>query len=597
MAETDSSLVPWPDGTVLFWTFENGSFWGQVATSHLEEEEGEEEEKMSYTTVWSDGDRLQFSAKAVDAMQAKAAHTIESIPDHYLAGTPVQRYFDEEFGNGGWWTGKIKGHDETHNYTLEWSDGSLEMWNALNTVAMVHDAALNFVGFKNGTGTPLNNHDVVVVEDEDEDDDDDENQDDDDEDLLSPVVHQPQHSMEQKDTTALENGYPPRAEAPSSDRSSQSVLYDSSDEIIGLEDFPQTEQGIADFLKALDGDPSQTNGTIQEHQQAVYHATQVTIDSASKKFFPIPIEFANSIVEWVVHLDANDVLFSIRYATVVDYEQEFLVEPHYMSASEEGEEALVTERGQFLVGDNENSDNGDNTPTIRFPTTLIVEFDNTYSWFTGKTISYTFKVSPPSARERTSRVESALSLVMQALEQAQEQVVLQTSAAEIASSQVSKTLERYRAVDEEVSYRQRLSQEAQQNAKEAKRRKAHAETKLREQRRLIDENDTTIETIERRIKELQQERLERLQQTESLHKSLPAIEGEYRQLGTQYEIAQKESERLNLSVCDLQIEILNRDQAIADVEKVRDKATWKQKKAQLRTEFLQHLEEELRRRL
>ena len=578
MAETDSSLVPWPDGTVLFWTFENGSFWGQVATSHLEEEEGEEEEKMSYTTVWSDGDRLQFSAKAVDAMQAKAAHTIESIPDHYLAGTPVQRYFDEEFGNGGWWTGKIKGHDETHNYTLEWSDGSLEMWNALNTVAMVHDAALNFVGSKNGTGTPLNNHDVVVVGDVDEDDD--ENQDNDDEDLLSPVVHQPQHSMEQKDTTALENG-----------------LYDSSDEIIGLEDFPQTEQGIADFLKALDGDPSQTNGTIQEHQQAVYHATQVTIDSASKKFFPIPIEFANSIVEWVVHLDANDVLFSIRYATVVDYEQEFLVEPHYMSASEEGEEALVTERGQFLVGDNENSDNGDNTPTIRFPTTLIVEFDNTYSWFTGKTISYTFKVSPPSARERTSRVESALSLVMQALEQAQEQVVLQTSAAEIASSQVSKTLERYRAVDEEVSYRQRLSQEAQQNAKEAKRRKAHAETKLREQRRLIDENDTTIETIERRIKELQQERLERLQQTESLHKSLPAIEGEYRQLGTQYEIAQKESERLNLSVCDLQIEILNRDQAIADVEKVRDKATWKQKKAQLRTEFLQHLEEELRRRL
>ena len=547
----------WPGGTPIYWRFESGSYWGQVkdynTTTH------------AYQTMWSDGDQHVFDRRMVDLMKEHAYYTLQHLPTQYPKSTAVTKFFEDD---GGWWKGIIVGHDSNHNYTIEWSDGRLELWNPLETVAMVQDAEHYS--------------------------------------SQQPQQQQQQQQQDTKDQAEIRDSTPtdrtegydhyidteqetndPKSDPPT--KANNDVGNDPFSHILpNPKNLPPTEQGLIDFLKAIDG-PEDKH--VEEEQIAIYHGTEVDIGASSKKEVPIPVFLANSIVEWAVGIEAYDIKFAIRHSPNGNTSGNDFVEPHYIEATENNNllddtTTVRVEQGQFEFGND-----------IQYPTTFVLEFDNTYSWITGKTITYTVKVRPPSSLQRSARARDTLPLVEEALAGAQEEIALQQKAVHIASQQVKSTRERYKAVDQQVEERQLTAQTAQKAAQKAGLQRRKCQERLQQQHQQIDDHKLHIEQIDQQIRKLLNEKQARLKASETISASIQQTLESLQHLEADYQELHAKAERVNLEMCDLQIDVLMRDQDVANVEKARDKALFESKQAQSRAHFLRRLMEELKRRL
>ena len=633
-----------PKGTVLYWRFPDiGSYWGQVVNWDNQAE--------NYETTWNDNiDEIYVMAWGeVHEMQKLAQHTLRSIPSQFEDGTTVMRYFEDdeeemeenegsnkERGRGSWWNGTIIRHDTNHNYTIEWKDGTLEQWDPLSTVAMVQDAEYFLKKKKtvtikknglqkgetitdNGEIPKTSNHSTRSIGS-----------------IGSGGTHQSIASSrsiassKKKKTSQKKSLSKTGAQNRKHKKGSNNILIDPTA-------YPPTEDGLAEFLNAIDGDTTDTDSTDrsrtkmlnggevngsgrrrssssskqQQPQQAVYHATNVTIGAATTREFTIPIFEVHSTVDWEVTLDGYDVKFAILWQSPYadnddDRENDIeLVEQRTIHASTSRPQPKTSKEADISSDDSTQQPKGRCDASGQFaldesipiPTTLFLEFDNSYSWFRGKTISYKVTVRSPSSQAMIARATKAVPLVLQALQEAKTGVALQESVVANASQQVTDVLHDNAAYERQVESRQKLVQQAQDAAEEADMQLYKAGQKIQHQHQLLQQQDLFIDEIDKKILDLQHERQVLQNQKATIEVDIISSTEHLKSLNN-YAIAQRnEAERIKSDMCDLQIEILTRDQQMAEVEKQHSQAQSNLRRASLRLSYLKRQAEELQKRL
>ncbi|KAL7544069.1 hypothetical protein ACHAXR_013573 [Thalassiosira sp. AJA248-18] len=143
------------------------------------------------------------------------------------------------------------------------------------------------------------------------------------------------------------------------------------------------------LLKQVDG-PSLANFT---NNPSVYQAKSVPIALRAKFDVPIHVTAGGSVVEYEISTDLYDIAFGVtaeREEGVTNVKESSRVDSH-----------LEPVTGKFLVGS--------------VPCALIFSFDNEYSWFREKRVTYKIKVTPPRTENvikgRRLRAKKALEVV------------------------------------------------------------------------------------------------------------------------------------------------------------------------------------------
>lgn len=145
------------------------------------------------------------------------------------------------------------------------------------------------------------------------------------------------------------------------------------------------------LLKSVDG-PSLSK---YSQKPAVFIARSVPIPLRGKLDVPIHVTNAGSIVEYTIESENYDISFGI----IAEREEGITV----VAENSRIDTHLEAVTGKFLVG------------TV--PCALIFTFDNEYSWFREKRITYCITVTPPSTENiiagRRRRAKSALGVVLE----------------------------------------------------------------------------------------------------------------------------------------------------------------------------------------
>ena len=133
--------------------------------------------------------------------------------------------------------------------------------------------------------------------------------------------------------------------------------------------------------------------TYEVTKPSVYQAKAVPVALRAKFDVPIHITAGGSVVEYEISTDKYDIGFGVtaeREEGVTNVRESTRVESHLESVT-----------GKFLVGS--------------VPCTLVFSFDNEYSWFREKRVSYTITVTPPKitnvVKGRRLRAKKALEVV------------------------------------------------------------------------------------------------------------------------------------------------------------------------------------------
>ena len=149
------------------------------------------------------------------------------------------------------------------------------------------------------------------------------------------------------------------------------------------------------LLAQVDG-PSLANFSVSP---SVYQAKSVPVALRSKFEVPIHVIAGGSVVEYEITTEHYDIGFSViaeREEGVTNVKESARVDSHLQPVS-----------GKFLVGS--------------VPCALIFSFDNEYSWFREKRVTYKITVTPPRAENvvkgRRLRAKKALEVVSKDLEE------------------------------------------------------------------------------------------------------------------------------------------------------------------------------------
>ena len=133
--------------------------------------------------------------------------------------------------------------------------------------------------------------------------------------------------------------------------------------------------------------------TYEATKPSVYQAKAVPVALRAKFDVPIHITAGGSVVEYEISTDKYDIGFGVtaeREEGVTNVRESTRVESH-----------LEPVTGKFLVGS--------------VPCALVFSFDNEYSWFREKRVSYTITVTPPKitnvVKGRRLRAKKALEVV------------------------------------------------------------------------------------------------------------------------------------------------------------------------------------------
>lgn len=547
----------WANGTLLYWKFENGNFWGSIRG----------QKDGVYSTSWSDGDVHQLNEKAIRSMVYHAQETLVNIPDHFLTGTRVHKYFETE---GGWWSGMIVDRDTDHNYIIEWSDGRQEQWNALYTVAMVQDA----------NDFPM--------------------------DASAESKEEVESSVDDSSTSGSGSEASSSEDEPveeSQDEDHTSVASDTSDALFPGS-FPQTEEGLKDFLRYVDGNTSENGHQEDEFQEDAIYQANLKVDASQKNEIPIPIMVPHSLVEWAIRIDERDIKFALRRKSLKEdtsEEEEIIVENHYLYAREdetEHEEPPIengaaggrsevtvdaTEKGEFYVEDASS--------------TIILEFDNTYSWITEKAVSYHVRVIPPLPPSIAERAEKSFPFVAKALEQAKYEVTFSQQAVAAAKQNIAHTHYRFQQIDQDIDTKQLHLQQIKQTALGLGERRAVEGQKLQAQRKRLADKTLYIQKLEEAMRELEKERQLCWKEKQLIENSLYDQERQLILFDDKCKQVDREAEDLNLDLCDLQIEVLMKENDVTDVEESLEKAKADEEEANRHFEFMQRVEGGLKKRM
>jgi len=304
-------------------------------------------------------------------------------------------------------------------------------------------------------------------------------------------------------------------------------------------------------------------------------------------------------VQWAIRIDDLDISFSIRLkrpSRSGDVEE--IVEEHYVYAKEEEETELEgsersntitsvqvdpTEKGEFMVEEASS--------------TIILEFDNSYSWFREKKVSYHVRIVPPLPHDVADRAEKSYPFVMRMLRQAQFEVNFSKQAVSAAKQNIAHTEHRFDQIEEDIEEKQRQLHQIKRTAVKLDDRRAAEEQKLLTQRKRLEDKELYIQKLGEAMKELERERDLCWKEKQQMQNSIYDQESRLMHFDDDCKNIEAEAEDVKLDLCDLQIEVLLKDNEVADVQQALEKAKDDVVEAKENLAFLQRAEEALKVRL
>lgn len=215
-------------------------------------------------------------------------------------------------------------------------------------------------------------------------------------------------------TADIENDPPPVVAKDSfSDEDSESEDETDDEDAVDPFSFPETPEGLEAFLSAIDNDDS----GVELPRPMIYQATSMVVEAAAGREIHIPIIEPESmssggdiLVDWEASVEENDVGFYVSVISTANMKEN--------SGEEETPESEVENKIEVdvkLAPDSKGSfampHSSDDSKSI------LLEFDNTYSWFTPKNVSYkiTITMTPPADVEKVRRAKKALASVSESL--------------------------------------------------------------------------------------------------------------------------------------------------------------------------------------
>ncbi|KAL3932326.1 MAG: hypothetical protein SGBAC_010900 [Bacillariaceae sp.] len=592
MGDTEASFA---NGTLIYWKFENGNFWGSI----------KDYKNGKYMTSWSDGDEHVLKEETIRNMVYHAQETLINIPERFLKHTRVKKYFEND---GKWWSGKIVGKDKDHNYKVEWSNGAINEWNALDTVAMVQDAK-DFDTEKSKASVSGQSVEEKEEEEAEESEDEATNAN---AETEGEVVEESEHSADSS-TKVQENASDDESEDhvnESTDMSSYGATEVSSiatatsiesadpGDAILPSAFPRTDEGLKELLDHIDGNAENGKQEATFQEEAIFQAN-LKVEASTVREIPIPTLVPNSLVQWAIRIDDNDITCSIRLKrpsrpdqveNVVDQMVVYAKEEETEQVASEGTNPIAnsvqvdpSEKGEFMVDEASS--------------TIILEFDNSYSWFREKTISYHVRIVPPLPHDVSDRAEKSFPFVMKQLRQAQFEVTFSKQAVAAAEQNIAHTNYRFDEMEVDIEQKQRQLHQIKQTSSKLDERRIGEEQKLLSQKKRLGDKELYIQKLEEAIKELERERDLCWNEKQQIQNSVYDQERRLRQFDDECKHVEAQAEDVKLGLCDLQIEILVKENQVADMTEALDKAKADEAEAIENVAFLRRVEEALKLRL
>ncbi len=169
--------------------------------------------------------------------------------------------------------------------------------------------------------------------------------------------------------------------------------------------FPRTDDGLKALLAEIDQD-CPLDGYVQI--DLCYQASDVYVPAGRTLDIPLPpIEQDGSKIQWsVIVVDPYNERLDIEFGLVVVVD---------------GEDVVAREMGRIaspMLDDDENrvSAKGKFTVANSAPVTVVLKFDNTYSWIKPKKVNYTFNITSPiddNMIQRSLRAKSVLPRILE----------------------------------------------------------------------------------------------------------------------------------------------------------------------------------------
>ena len=424
--------------------------------------------------------------------------------------------------------------------------------------------------------------------------------------------------------------------------------YESDDEF-DLNDYPQTTEGLRDLLESIvdrdcpfddhsgvDGGHGDNGNEGGEHEfevnkTATYQATEIRVDASSKRQIPIPIFAADSVVKWKFFISERDIGFGIFHQNAKEDDgngNRWLVESSWAYASEnkkvdadgisidneddeeddeEAEEgatnltssfpATVTQHGQFVM-----SQNGDEEELISFPTTIVLEFDNTYSWITEKTVSYCVTVIPPSnpkVVERSKRAKKLLDVVNHEISQLHHKCQFQKVIQKQAEQDIQTSKEELNKTQQEAKeYETQLSQ-VEKQLKEVETKKKTLTEKIERNEHFYQKNIFRLKQIEQFIWNLQDEQQQLIYEQKEIEEEVADQKKELEtKVTSDYDKVTSQKKQIDEKLCELNIDVLMKEESTMDIEQSIKELQTEETKSQKQIEYYQtQLIKEIQKRI
>jgi hypothetical protein len=172
--------------------------------------------------------------------------------------------------------------------------------------------------------------------------------------------------------------------------------------------FPRTDDGLKALLAEIDQD-CPLDGYVQI--DLCYQASDIYVPAGRTLDIPLPpIEQDGSKIQWnVTVVDPYNERLDIEFGLVV------IVDGEEVVAREMGR--IVSPASDDVSGDeNKVSAKGKFTVANSAPVTVILKFDNSYSWIKPKKVNYTFNITSPiddNMIQRSLRAKSVLPRILE----------------------------------------------------------------------------------------------------------------------------------------------------------------------------------------
>ena len=317
--------------------------------------------------------------------------------------------------------------------------------------------------------------------------------------------------------------------------------------------FPKSDEGLKALLTVIDKDcPLEGYSSAELH----YQASNVYIAAGKKLDIPLPpVEQEGSKIEWTI--------------TVVDEYKERLDIEFGLVCIVDGEEIFARGMGRIISPTANSTDTGDDGEKVsakgKFTVasapppgvTVMMKFDNSYSWIKSKKINYFFLVKAPvddTMIQRSLRAKSVLPKILDGQKELKTKKEQETSRAEALGRMQTEMKEKMNDLTHQVDANKldigaikKRSDEAEEEAKVKANEVKEALLAVKKEEQSIDECTASIKALEdecARLKEKWAElKIERQAREEhKLEKEKEAEESKEARIKLQEKIQQKKDE-------------------------------------------------------